>query len=276
MADPNSDLFKRSPIQEDVVRKSSLTESLSSFEGLTPYMPDEPNHDFNEIPEFSLDDNVFDEIMIKLTDLQTFQMDCRKELNKLMVTIEQHPHLYPYAWVFIVLYPDLLMRFLRSREYINAREYSSAVARCIQHHKTAEKEPEDWYMHSLERLLENRGKVVGTIELKIMPGKYPIDKKMYKMTALAGIRDLHYEGKAESYMYKSVKQIEGENLDVGHRDCYHALCYGGSELVEQYIQHVLKYRNCTIRHAFTDFIGVPESEDIEHTIELYRKCPKIV
>jgi len=263
-------------------QRSSLTESLermsSSFSSEAEYTPAtrfcDTDLSIEDVPEFSLDDDMFDDIMSILIKLVEKQMNCRKELNSVMVDIEQLPHLNFYLWPFFILYPDMLLRYLRTREYIGAREYSSAIARCVQHHKTAKGEREDWYLYSINHLLNYRGNIKGTVELKILPNLYPVDSKIYLKVKKRNIRDLNYEKIEECYTYQDLDILIENNLSLGHRDCYHALVFGDDLLINKYIEYALKYRDCT-GDAIKDFVGVSKDTDLEEAIRLFKYGKKI-
>lgn len=264
-------------------QKSSLTESLermsSSFSSETDYTPAtrfcDADLSIEDVPEFSLDDDIFDDIMCILNKLVIVkQTNCRKELNSVMIDIEQLPHLDFFLWPFFVLYPDMLLRYLRTRDYIGAREYSSAIARCIQHHKTAKGEREDWYIYSINHLLNYRGHIKGIVELKILPDLYPVDKTMYLKAKKRNIRDLHYENVEDCYMYQDLDLLIENNIDIGHRDCYHALIFGDDLLIDKYIEFALKHNDCTA-HAIKDFVGVSKETDLKEAVRLYKYGRKI-
>ncbi len=259
-----SDSFEKcSPVEYHIIQKSNLSDSLkiignSSGQTLSPEMEDE----------------LFDKVMCDLMELQRNQLDCREKLDQTISSIEQYPHMYPYLWVFIILYPDILLRFLRSREYVNAREYSSAIARCVQHHKTAKGEEENWYASSLQHLLKYKEIVRGTIELKILPGVYPIDRRLYGEVRNLDIRDRHYENEGLPYEYKDVNILDEEGTYVGHRDCYHALSFGDELLASKYIKRALEYDDCT-GDAIKDYVGISKEADLNKAIGLYESRKKI-
>jgi len=260
-------------------QKSSLTESLermsSSLSPEAEYTPAtrfcDADLTIEDVPEFSLNDD----IMWILSDLVTKkQMNCRKELNSVMVDIEQLPHLSFYLWTFFILYPDMLLRYLRTRECVGAREYSSAIARCIQHHKTAKGEREDWYLYSINHLLNYKGNIKGIVELKILPDLYPVDKAMYLKAKKRNIRDLHYEKLENCYVYQDLDMLDENDVYIGHRDCYHALVFSDELLKDKYIKYALQYNDCT-GDAIKDFVGVSKETDLKEAIRLFKYGRKI-
>ena len=155
----------------------------------------------------------------------------------------------------LVVFPDLLERYLRFFPKFKLDDYEAMVARCIEYKQD---DSDDWHRQSLEILLQypHEGAV-----LRLLQGKYRIDRDLYEKAAAAGVRDPCYEGSTEPYTLKSPEQMEEEGMYGGYRQAYHLILYGGprrSELVDDWKRYG---PDCTYEAA-CDYFGTKDKEEI--------------
>lgn len=138
----------------------------------------------------------------------------------------------------LVYFPDLLERFLKIRQEIDLDDYESMVARCIEFKENEE----HWHQESLTILLKY---LHPGATLRLLPGRYQINRGLYEQAKEKGVRDLYYEGSAEPYTLKSPEEMDREYLYGGYRAAYHLLLYGGSRRKELLNWWKIVHYDCT-------------------------------
>lgn len=163
----------------------------------------------------------------------------------------------------LVSYPDLLEEYLSSFE-IEGDDYAVMLARCVEYKINVE----SWNHDSLLILLKYRDKY-NVKNIRILPGKYKIDERLYSILRDHEIRDIYYDGTIDSegnkYMYDSPRETDGKEMYYGFRYAYHLLLYGGSrrkELVEWWENIVV---DCTF-DAAKEYYKLEKIDDIKAAI----------
>jgi hypothetical protein len=136
----------------------------------------------------------------------------------------------------LVYFPDLLERYLKLHKekgaLISEDDIGCMIARCIEH------SDEDTYAEeSLKHLLNFKGDL--SIEIKLLPGKYHIDDKLYQLVKSHNVQDSYYDAiintKFYTYSHPDVVAKERTGQYTGYRDAYHCLLYGEKEHLQALI-----------------------------------------
>lgn len=161
----------------------------------------------------------------------------------------------------LVYFPDLLERFLNVQKEMKAEihqdDLACMFARCIEH------KPEDTHARqSIKHLIAFKGDQ--SIEIKLLPGRYPIDNELYELIRWENVQDSYYDATMEltSYVYthQDIVKKEDSGLYTGFRDAYHALLYGGAEHLQALIVRwdLFGDEDCTVEAAREFFHLAPD------------------
>lgn len=161
----------------------------------------------------------------------------RDKVERAILLLETIPLDKQYSFYLgqrgLVVFPDLLSRFLQLRPVLELDDYESMLARCIEYHHDEESKEDDWHHQSLMILLAYPH---DGATLQLLPGRYHINENLYERAKSAGIRDLYYEGiLTDPRFIKSPEDREVAGQYGGYRAAYYLLLYGGSrrrELVD--------------------------------------------
>lgn len=153
----------------------------------------------------------------------------REDAEQALILIEEHS-LGNFGHIVrgLVSFPDLLHRFLEVQKQnnlsISEDDLGSMISRCIEHSPF-----ESYSLESLEYLFTFKGE--SSIEIKLLPGKYTIDNKLYELAKSHKICDSYYDASIDcvSFNYSHIDVVTKEKSGsyCGFRDAYHSLLYGG-------------------------------------------------
>lgn len=193
----------------------------------------------------------------------------------------------------LVVYPDLLQRYLKICTELGSDDFSAMVSRCIEHPM------ENWAEPSLDLLLafykehpdrvrfskySGNTKYLNNAELsreimqpQIMNTKYSIGIWLYNKAKNAGLVDKYYEatknGKKIPYTHPGPLKMESDGFGYGgYRHAYHLLQYGGQRRMEL-IERWKKWGpDCTFEAA-CDFLNLPHEALQERVSYLVGQLP---
>lgn len=196
-------------------------------------------HEFqsNSLKQLSPKDKAHDEVCYLLSQCLFRKNMTREDAERAIKLIEEHS-LGDFGHLIhgLVRFPDLLERFLQIQRQtgslISEEDLASMIARCIEH------SPKETYgSDSLGHLLTFKGCL--SVEIKLLPGKYDIDEKLYELAKSQNVHDSYYDAimNCESlvYCHSDVVTKEKSGKYTGFRDSYHCLLYGGPKHLQALI-----------------------------------------
>ena len=155
----------------------------------------------------------------------------------------------------LVYFPHLLNEFLKIHRargvIISDDDMASMFSRCI----------ESRIDESMDILLEHHGN--RDLEIKLLPGKYPIDEVLYQKAKTHNIIDKYYDAALEgmSIPYAHPDIIIKTNTDF--RDAYHILLYGDNKHLQSLIVRWDLWGDDSTTEAAREFFGLPFGASIE-------------
>lgn len=191
------------------------------------YVEDYPND-----PE----EEAHDHICILLSECLHRQSRTREKAERAIELIEQYnlTNLNHYI-ICIVHFPDLLERllavYIKMGVDIHNDILARMFARCIEHR------PEEDLSSSMAHLLSfSDGR---HIEIKLLPGKYTIDKELYEVAKKCNVGDSYYDATEDNepfvYTHLDIVAKEKSGHYTGFRDAYHCLLYGDCDKLQALI-----------------------------------------
>jgi len=175
----------------------------------------------------------------------------------------------------LVVYPDLLARYLKICIKLYSDDFSSMISRCI------ENSTEDWAEPSLDLLLDfykmypdrvccmnvNEPDNMEMKNPQLLIGKYHIGSRLYKKCKRIGLSDRYLDAKKKGqlieYTHPGPYLIERNyGLYGGYRHAYHLLMYGGCRREELITRWQEWGTDCTFEAA-CDFFNLPEDTSID-------------
>jgi len=240
-------------------------------------------------------DHVVDNIVSLLADCRFKKNRTRSKAEQAIQLIEK----WHYGEIYIiqrglVVYPDLLDRYLKICKELPSDDFSSMISRCI------ENSTDDWAEPSLDLLLNfyktypekiclspSDYRRLGNPDIPelrnplLLTSKYSIGVWLYDKCKVLGLSDPYLdakkEGKTIPYTHPGPYLMEKNGIGYGgYRHAYHLLMYGGSRRVELITRWKEWETDCTFEAA-CDFFNLPTNSLqclVENRIhELIKKEP---
>lgn len=228
----------------------------------------------DETSKETVEDKIHDEVCSLLANCLHRNKRTRPQLERAVELIEDYKLTNFTHFVHgLVHFPDLLERFLTVQKnkgaIIEDNDLACMFARCIEHHSG------DTFAHeSIKHLLDFKGD--REIEMKLLPGKYPIDSELYDMIRKEKVRDSYYDATQQCqyfvYAHKDIVTQEKERY-TGFRDSYHSLLYGETEHLQALIVRWDLWGDDCTADAAREFFGLSPECPIEAVkANVNKKC----
>jgi len=137
----------------------------------------------------------------------------------------------------LVVYPDLLDKFLKLNIVVEPDDYASMIARCIEYKHNEVISCDDWHHKSILLLINYPH---NDTHIQLLIGKYKINENLYNIAKINKIYDPYYDGTIINPIHlKSHEEVEHLGRYGGYRTAYYFLLYGGErkkELISWWIR----------------------------------------
>lgn len=159
-----------------------------------------------------------------------------------------------HSWK-LIYFPDLLYDFLSIHtcrgSLISINALSCMISMCIEYTGLFVKSDAS---QSLISLINFKGDM--TLEIKLLPGKYPIDPELYSIAKHHGISDVYYD-QTTTYMLPYSLIIHRSNEISDFRDAYHILLYGTPTHLQSLIVRWDMYGEDSTFNAAKEYFQLP-------------------
>lgn len=202
----------------------------------------------------------------KLLDQGKFRKGLSRERSEEAMALIETYNILGFETVCrgLVYFPDLLQRYLRIHPKVSDDDLGAMIARCIQH-----RSDDVFHLESIEYLIKYHASFAKSLEIKLLPLKYPIDIELYNMVREHKIYDSYYDSAMTghlnniSYTYSDLVVKARERYYVGYRDAYHCLLYGSYSHLQSLILYWDIWGDDCTGDAARDFFGLDLGAPIE-------------